>query len=175
MEGVYLLKKIKDRCKIDGDCWVWNQCLNNKGQPQMSHDGKGGLMVRRLSVTASGRNIPRGYVVTATDECGNHLCCNPAHIKVTTRGAVIKHAYKSGARNVAQEVEARRKKAIAQGWAKLDEKKVADIRAMLARGIPQSHIAADFGVHPKTIYTIYHGLHWHKPLAASVFEWRPPA
>lgn len=172
-EGAYLLKKIKDRCRIDGDCWIWSQSINNKGQPQMSHNGMGGQMVRRLAMTSAGRAIKDGHVVTAIDECENALCCNPDHIRSVSRSVLLAKQYKTGARNPSLEVEARRRKAVEQGWSKLNEVLVGQIREMLAQGIPKTHIAKEFGVHEKTIYCIDRGIHWHKTMAASVFDWRP--
>lgn len=173
MKDEYLLKKIKDRCKVCDECWIWTQSINNKNQPQMCHLGKGGQMVRRIAYVANGGTISKGYVVTAIDDCNNPHCCNPEHIQAVSRARILKRAYSTGRRNVAMEIDARRRKAVAQGWAKLNLEKVEIIRQRLAQGIPKTHIAREFDVSEKTIYSIDRGLHWKQNAVSSVFSWRP--
>jgi DNA-binding XRE family transcriptional regulator len=166
-----ILKTIKDRCKEDGECWMWQQAVNNKGYPQMAWKGRSGVMVRRLAYEASGRRL-NGSRWAVISTCGEVTCCNPDHLKQVTRSVVIANTYKDGRRNVAGEVHARRVKAIEQGWSKLDFEKVSVIRKRMQERAGMSKaqkmkaeltnaaMARAFGVSEKAIYSIERGRCW---------------
>lgn len=159
------LKMIRDRCKDDGGCWVWQQSLNNKGCPQMSINNKGGQMVRRVAFQLAGKRIKNGYVVYST--CGDRRCCNPEHLAQITRGERTSLSYKLGERNAELEYPSRMARAISCGLSKLGLNKAREIRARLMDGANKAALAREYGVHEKTIYNIDRNNSWRDALAGS--------
>jgi hypothetical protein len=167
----WTLKTIKDRCREDGDCWVWTQaCTARAGHPQASIDGKGGQLVRRHAVRLSGRPLRSGWRVV--DTCGNVRCCNPEHLKQTTPGVVLKRTYDNGSRSTHGEYIARRDQAIQQGMAKLNMGIVRVIRQRLTAGETVAGLAREYGIGEPAMRDIKHGRAWKDAAPATVFGWR---
>lgn len=152
------LKKIRDRCREDGDCWIWAQGVNSAGYPQASIDGKGGQMVRRAALIAAGK-LPKGKANRVTDICGNRLCCNPEHLKWASFSDLLKGAYRSGNRSTVQEYLKRFEAARKNGMVKLDWDRVNQIRARCFDE-PTRVLAAEFGVGTNAIRAIKFNRSW---------------
>jgi hypothetical protein len=90
--------------------------------------------------------IPKGAVVFHT--CGNSLCINPGHMALGTHADNVK----------ARDSRGTTAKGEHHGKAKLTEQDVRVIRADTQTG--QKALAQRFGVDPKIIYNIKHGLSW---------------
>lgn len=107
-----LLLKIKCRCEVSGDCWLWEQGCSNAGHPIMAVAGKT-HHVRRLVYAETHGSIPDGKVVSP--KCNHKKCVSPqcleaitmkqAHVKAAKRGAhsspakIIKTAMAARARS----------------------------------------------------------------------------
>lgn len=157
-DGRRLLKKIHDRCREDGDCWIWAQGVNSCGYPQFSHQGKGGQMVKRHVLMACGKK-PIGKKNRATSICDKDLCVNPAHLKWTGFSDLLKEAYASGRRSTRGEYLKRVEAAHAVGLAKLDWDKVREIRRRcLTEGTMA--LAREYGVKDKAITNIKFNRSW---------------
>ena len=160
------LEQIHARCEEEGDCWLWPGATIN-GYPQARIGDKGGQMLRRYIFTVLlGNELPLGRVVASI--CENRLCCAPAHLFSMTYSKRLRLAYKRGSRNQAMEYIKRRETRRQQGTV-LDMEKARQIRAR--EDEPNAVLAAEFGVHPKTIYSVKAGLTWreHAP-NSSVFN-----
>jgi hypothetical protein len=75
--------RIKARCEIVGDCWVWTGARRgNYGLVRVLWNGVSKLRnVHRVMLALSSPEPVRdGYSVL--HNCGNKLCCNPAHLYV---------------------------------------------------------------------------------------------
>lgn len=75
------LKHIQDRCREDGDCWIWRMAITSNGTPTI-HVGDRLIGTRRVVAGLMGLNID-GKVVTTT--CGDSRCVCPDHILVATK------------------------------------------------------------------------------------------
>lgn len=118
-----------------------------------------------------------GRRVCAVPSCGNKSCVSEKCLKAVPRGKVLERVYATGARCIFKERKMRREGAKAQGWAKLDEGKAAEIRGL--KGIELARdIAKRYGVGVDTIYRIWQGKHWpdaDRVPHSSVFTYRPAA
>ena len=160
------LEQILSRCDEEGDCLLWTGATIN-GYPQARIGDKGGQMLRRHIFTALlGNALPPSRVVAST--CENRLCCAPEHLFAMTYSKRLRLAYKRGSRNQAMEYVKRRETRRQQGTV-LDMEKARQIRARA--GESNAVLAAEFGVHAKTIYSVKAGLTWreHAP-NSSVFN-----
>lgn len=86
------MKWIMQRCEEEGDCLLWKLGTNGVGHPRFTFRIGGECANRQLRrvvwALVGGRELQGKQVLTTT--CGNPGCLNPAHLKVTTRAAVVK-------------------------------------------------------------------------------------
>jgi hypothetical protein len=71
---------IQDRSEEEGDCLIWQRATTN-GHPVFRVDGKTILVRRYLWAQTKGK-IKRKSIMQTT--CGDVLCVNPEHLKITT-------------------------------------------------------------------------------------------
>ena len=169
------LKTVRDRCEIDdetGGHWTWRHATTSKNKaPQACIEGKTGQLVARWLMAHLGHNIA-GKAVVVT--CCEPLCLNPAHLRVITKGEVLRRAYKTGLRSTEAEHFSRRRRAEQSGLAKLDMPAARVLRQRLDAGETIAAISQETGLWPSTIRAIKHGRSWREmKTAASVFAWRP--
>ena len=142
------LQNLKSRCTEEGDCWLWDGYTTNNWVPATYIAGER-LTVRRAVWQMLGKPaIPAGYVISTT--CGNSLCVNPAHLRQTTSGQLLRERNRNGkgeALRIARMTATRRRAADI----KLSREKVEHIRSSSATG---KELAAQFGVHHSTISKI---------------------
>lgn len=167
--SIVALKDVHDRCREDGGCWMWMQGKGSCGYPQAQIKGHGQKLVRRWVMEQKlGRPLfPRELVAS---RCGERLCCNPEHLKLTNYSEVQSHAWKSGARQPTS-LNAQREKAAKSGFTRLNWEIVGEIRSRLAAGETTTAVAAAFGVHVSHVKRIRRGDAWREAApAASVFS-----
>lgn len=86
------LEAIKNRCRIERECWIW-QGAKVHAQPSWPiHNGgdRFNLRVQKHVLELSGEVVPMGAPIQSS--CGNKLCCNPMHLVVhapRTRSAFL--------------------------------------------------------------------------------------
>lgn len=173
------LERIKARCRVDGDCWLWLGPVKGGGYPIINKNRKVQTAARLSLSLALGREVRQGFVTRMA--CGNRLCVSPLCCKEVSRKAMAREtALKvQGQCRPAATRQRNREKLVRQGWAKLDMERAAQIRARKgeARAVD---LAAEFGVCKDTIARIWRGERW-SDLAkteapnSSVFAWRPAA
>lgn len=135
-------------------CWLWTGATNTDGYGVIAtYRGDGAKVYRRAHVISwewANGPVPKGMSVCHNCPGGdNPACVNPDHLWLgTTR------------QNQADKARKGRAKGSNNGQSKLDEPKVAAIKAMLSENITRRAIAAEFGVTVSTIDHIATGLSW---------------
>lgn len=70
---------LKERVRLEDDCWIWTGSLDRHGYPRISVTG-GQIMIHRLTLEASlGRRL--GLDEHAHHRCANRSCVNPEHLQ----------------------------------------------------------------------------------------------
>jgi hypothetical protein len=159
------LKTIRDRCEEEGDCWIWQQCVNSGGYPQASINGKQGQMVRRHAVLLSGRTLS-GYRARVADTCGNRLCCNPDHLRLRTFSQIQSDSYRNGSRCTEAEYLSRVMRIQKAGMTKLTFEKAREIRLELVAGKTVAQVAKERAMGPDAVRNIKHNRTWKEPMFA---------
>ena len=91
MSGEELIQWILDnKAHIDSNsgCWIWDGTVNNKGRPQIYHEGKNHLISRLSWEIYNEKPIPKGLQAghTCEHKSPDHKrCFNPHHIKPMTQ------------------------------------------------------------------------------------------
>lgn len=76
-----LVDRLKRRTCYEGDCWLWQGCVNNMGYGQITSNGKT-YLVHRVAYEQLAGPIPEG--VNALHRCDRPRCWNPAHLFLGT-------------------------------------------------------------------------------------------
>ena len=161
------LKAIHDRCVEEGECWLWGQGVNSRGYPQMSFNGRRGLMVRRVAMELAGRACPQGMLVEA--RCKNKLCVNPAHLQWATFAMMPKRGKENGSykrrdsylRHVAANVST--------GATRLTWGLVRDIRADFAHGMTIAQVQEKYGLKQTCAYNLRNHKTWREGAFVELF------
>jgi hypothetical protein len=125
------------------DCWPWEGWRGRMGHGQVRWLGrKVPTHQLALALSLSMNGPPIGWYVM--HRCDNPPCCNPAHLMLGTP-----------ATNSADMVQKGRSKP--NNYHKVTDEQLSVIRDMLSRGLKQSEIACEFGVHQGTISRIATG------------------
>lgn len=90
------LDDIKKRCEEVGDCWIWQRTLLRGKTPIMKIDGKSVYPRRVTWQLHNGKDIPDTMVVTHRKTCGDPLCCNPDHLILISRKALVQRTGAEG-------------------------------------------------------------------------------
>jgi hypothetical protein len=69
------------KVEFSDGCWNWKGAKNSRGYGSFSVAGKT-ILVHRISVVLSGREIPDGLLIDHI--CRNKSCVNPGHLRVAT-------------------------------------------------------------------------------------------
>ena len=134
-----------------GDCLVWTGVTQRFGYGRVGHRGRL-LFVHRLAWEDANGPIPNGLCVL--HRCDNPACFNPNHLFLGTLAD----------NNRDRDEKGRSAKGSGNGFAKLDEEQVSEIKVRLASGETQASLAMEFAVNYRTISTIAVGRAWkHVP------------
>jgi hypothetical protein len=80
-EAVRFWSKVE--VKGPDECWMFTGTIDDGGYGQFRYGGKLGT-AHRLAYADSIGPVPSGSGVGQT--CGQHACCNPRHLTLTSRG-----------------------------------------------------------------------------------------
>lgn len=178
---VWTLGRVRSRCDIDGDCWLWTGKLVHDRYPAASIGGSSKSVPRWVLEQVLGRPVKPG--MNCELRCQNARCVSPECVEEVSTSKMLKAALaRAGVRlkRTASTRELNRANAIANGWAKLTQEQARRIRD--AKGVRTSaDLAAEHGVSEATVASIWAGRRWREPGAtvfapnSSVFSWRPAA
>lgn len=90
------LDDIKARCEEIGECWIWQKTLLRGKVPVMKIAGKTVYPRRAVWQLHNGKEIPSSMVVTHRKSCGDPLCCNPDHLTLISRKALVQRTGAEG-------------------------------------------------------------------------------
>jgi hypothetical protein len=141
-----LLLKIKMRCDLSGDCWLWQQGCSGAGMPIIGVNGKA-RAVRRVVYAEAHGQIPEGKKISP--RCGHKKCVSPECLQAVTQKQAIQSAAKRGVYSGMAKII--RSAMSARARSHITEEVVERIRA--AEG-PTHLVAAETGVslsHAKAI------------------------
>ena len=177
LNGIRTLADLRNRCAIDGYCWVWGGGLSN-GKPSVNITEPDGKMSaqggRRVGVLLSGIPIKPGNVVWQSPQCSENRCVNPAHAEIGTRSeALLEHERREGWSKHANRAKAGAR--LVALIAKITAEQAAEIRVS---ELPRKALAEKYGLCLSQVYNIRNGTCWRGPIAAvnnSVFSWRGAA
>jgi hypothetical protein len=132
------------------ECWLWTAAVNEHGYGVMRPQGKSGgptIKAHRVSLMLAGVDIEGQFVLHS---CDNPPCVNPAHLSAGTQK-----------QNVADMVNRQRQpRGSRNGFSKLTERQVAEIRRRAAKGERRRSLADEFEVSETTIYRLANGVGW---------------
>lgn len=127
---------------IAGGCWVWMRTLNSRGYPELGRRSK--YRHNRPAILywmLVHGPLPEGMRLERT--CGERLCINPAHGKLSTRS-------EQGAR-------------VMRERSPLDWDAVREIRRAIPTGEDPDILAERFGVSRHSIMDVFRNVSWHDP------------
>lgn len=136
------------------ECWLWTGVRNYKGYGSLRLDGRNRVATHVALWLETGVWPKGGFFVC--HHCDNPSCVNPAHLYV---GTAADNARDRAMRNRTSHSTGRARELNAN--AKLDEKRVAEIRQLRGQ-ISQKKIAAIYGVSASAIDHIHAGRSWAK-------------
>lgn len=138
----------KERIEVTPDgCWIWQMAKNQKGYGLVKYKDKMRLVHRLVLEEKLGMPI-KNY---ACHICHNPSCVNPEHLYDGTQSENMTDMYSS-----------RRETKIGSknGFSKLKETQVKEIKERLNTDETLLSIATDYGVSFKTIWNIKANLTW---------------
>lgn len=136
-----ITEKIHARCEKSGDCLLWTGAKHRQGYGMSRVNGR--MITVHQAIGQEKYGDPGNTRVHKfTQTCGNLLCCNPAHIVLTTHQKIMKEAAKT-----------RKPKRALNGA--LNEQDIRDIRAMPYENWSNAkRIANSYGIAPITVVRI---------------------
>jgi hypothetical protein len=135
-----------DRSAGPGGCWPWLRRKQKGGYGQLHTALFGRPRTQLTHVVAFFLHFgwqpcrANGLVVRHT--CDNPPCCNPAHLVSGTQKQNVRDAIERGR----MRPEHKARPGAGNGRAKLDDQKVAEIRARLTAGEPRRALRQEFGI-----------------------------
>lgn len=152
-EGAYLLKRIRNGCREDGDCLVWKGHCGKGEMPVMSVKGVP-RTVRRLTYQHAVGPVGAGMEVVST--CGTPRCVAPEHLKKISK--TQRRRESAAKRSAGASVRLLSANRVRQG--KLDMEKARAIRASEETG---PVLAERYGVSTALISLVRRGQSWAEP------------
>jgi len=148
------LDYIRERVEVDPatGCWVWSLCVNKvTGYGVTRWEGKARNAHRLAYKLANGDPGP----LQVNHCCGNRRCCNPDHLYAGTQKQNIADAIRHGTHS-----KPPRLRGSENGFSKLTEDEVRDIRRRHAAGEAGRALAREFGVSATSIRRIHRRQAW---------------
>jgi len=159
-----LLSRILSRCTKQADCWIWQGCVQWCGTgPTMRVNGKT-RNVRRFVAGELGLALDGKYAVVA---CRHPLCVSPKCVEMVTRAELQKRTAESMTIAHRMAVSERVRAMNIARLAKLDEQKVAEIRAS---DLSTRELAKIYGVTQSAIWYAKTGRTWRPSFTNNPFN-----
>lgn len=136
-----------------GRCWLWTHCHDEAGYGRIQEAGKGSKLLRSNCASYELHNGPIPAGLQILHNCDNPPCVNPAHLFLGTHQDNMDDKRKRG----------RQAKGEKNGWAKLTEEQVTEIRCTYVKG-SQTHgtpaLGRKYRVHHSTIWRVIREIYW---------------
>ena len=145
-------------------CWIWQACISPNGYGGFTWPGRRRIGAHRASYLIYKGKIPSGLCVL--HDCDVKSCVNPAHLHLGTRldnmrEAVDRGRIAKGDRHSSRTHPERLPRGEGNGYSKLTEDKVREIRARYAMGgVFQRTLAEEFCVNQTAIGDIVRRETW---------------
>ena len=134
------IERIRGRCEIDGDCWIWQGVADND-RPRVRH-GTRFITVRRQMLVELGHRVRRNDVAVA--KCKTPLCVNPDHVIAVSRARLVTEYSQKMPTSIRREIN----RASAKSRRKLSDEDVAEI---IVSDAPGRELAEQYDVSESTI------------------------
>ncbi len=179
---VWTLDRVKSRCEVADECWVWTGKFAPGKTPMVAIDKRSVSVRKWVLEQRIGRPLARGQYARLT--CGVEGCVSPHCVEVGKISARNREALGRKKHLLVRSPETRlrnRAHALSIGWGKLTLEIAREIRAAHASGAPVQSLASTHGVKTTTIHKLLAGKSWKEPgelapaVNSSVFLWRPAA
>jgi ribosome-binding protein aMBF1 (putative translation factor) len=139
--------------RTDNECWLWTGATYVQGYGYLAGTrGEKQFKAHRLSYELNKGRIPEGMDVC--HECDNPPCVNPTHLWLGTRGDNNRDRSNKGRGRENRQWGADNPRA------KITIKEVNEIREMVARGVSQTAVAAEFDIKQPQVSRIIRGIAW---------------
>ena len=142
------LHRFLHRVKKDGECWMWQGAKFPDGYGVFHFEGRP-TRAHRVSHAIFVGPVGDGKMVMHT--CDRPLCVNPDHLREGTPLDNVMDAYEKGRKN---------DRGSKNGWSKLTEDQVVDMRQAYAAGETQTSLARRFSVHQGHVSAIVRRVVW---------------
>lgn len=93
MDPAALIRFLK-KIKIEGDCWIWQGCKDDKGYGRFKWAGRPWWVHRLSYATFKGRIRNRNEIDHSRCPMRAHGCVNPDHLRQTSKSANSKEGAK---------------------------------------------------------------------------------
>lgn len=87
---------IKKRTRIVGECWEWTSTLLRGQHPICKVKNKTVYPKRAAWEWKHQKAVPPKMCVVNIKTCGNDLCCNPDHLKIISKGDLLRRTISEG-------------------------------------------------------------------------------
>jgi hypothetical protein len=137
--------------KGDG-CWEWQGSRQQRGYGLFRIKGRL-HKAHRAALMVSGVEVPDDLCVLHS--CDNPPCCNPAHLRLGTKGENNTERHAKG-RTVLPK-QCRGEDSV---HSKLTEQRVREMRRWRSEGLTYAEIGKRAGISPRHSYDVVNGLYW---------------
>lgn len=137
--------------KTDG-CWEWQGSRQKRGYGLFRIQGRL-HKAHRAALALSGVEV--SDEVCVLHNCDNPPCCNPAHLRLGTKGENNTERHMKG-RTVLPEPRRGERSSLA----KLTEEEVREMRRMRQEGASYAQIARNRTVSPRHVWDVLNGQYW---------------
>ena len=137
--------------KGDG-CWEWQGSRQKRGYGLFRIKGRL-HKAHRAALMMSGVEVPDGLCVLHS--CDNPPCCNPAHLRLGTKGENNTERHAKGRTVVPP------RRTGEDAWAsKLTNHRVREMRQWRSEGLTYAEIGRRAGISARHSYDVVNGLYW---------------
>lgn len=140
--------------KVDksGDCWTWTGSRQKRGYGLFRIKGRL-HKAHRAALMVSGIEVPAHLCVLHS--CDNPPCCNPAHLRLGTKGENNTERHAKG-----RTVLPPHSRGESKAQAKLTADQVREMRRLRAEGMSYASIAEGLAVGTRHVWDVVNGRCW---------------
>jgi hypothetical protein len=149
----YFVRKV--RVGLPQDCWEWTSSVGSHGYGNWCCDLPGFPKLGTAHRRTYALFFEHPGNLQINHRCGNRRCCNPDHLYAGTQKQNHADSVQHGTSSSPP-----RRQGGQNGFAKLVEYQVVEIKARLGNGEKQKRLAEEFNVSISAIHLIKKGRNW---------------